>query len=126
MLALIEGLPDTCKTWVALGADPWTLEQQLLRDIANTNRSIDATQFNVYRNRDETQPRKVEPIPGPHRIRTPEQQAADEAARAEAQQQDALAEHASIITHDLGEQVLTGQITMLELSRRIMAAGGVT
>lgn len=110
---------------MALGADPWTLEQHLLRDIANTNRSIDATQFNVYRDRESTDPRKVDPIPGPTRVATPEQQAADEAARLEAQRQDALDEHASIITHDIGEQVLTGQITMLELSRRIMAQGGV-
>lgn len=125
LLVLIDGLPDTCATWVALGADPWTLEQHLLRDIANSGRSTDALLFNVNRDREKTEPRLFDPIPAPERVLTHEQQAALEAERAAEQQRQALAEQSSVITHDIGTLLFSGQLTMTELSRRIRAEGRI-
>lgn len=122
---LIEGLPPTCSTWVALGADPWTPAEHLLRDIANSGRSQDALLFNVYRDREKTEPRRYEPIAPPSRRLTPEQQAAEEQRRVEEQRELEIAENAAVITHDIGGMLFSGQLTMLELSRRIQAEKGI-
>ncbi|MFE3081773.1 hypothetical protein [Nocardia tengchongensis] len=96
-----------------------------MRDIANSGRSSDALLFNVYRNREKTEPRTFEPIPAPERKRTPEQQAADEQRRLEEQRQQQIEEHSAVITHDIGMQLLTGQMTMDDLAWRIRAKRGI-
>ncbi len=125
MLTLIEGLPPTCDTWVALGADPWTTSEHLLRRIANSTGVTEAITFNVNRDREKVpEARTFDPIPMPERIRTPEHQAADEARQLTEQHRQALEEQSSMITHDIGTQLFSGQLTMRELSERIQAAGG--
>lgn len=123
---MIKGLSPTCDTWVALGADPWTPGEHLLRDIANSERSSNTILFNVNRDRDQTTARTFEPIPGPTLVQTPEQEAVAEERRLEERQRQALAEQSSVITHDIGQQLFSGQVTMLEMSQRIHAAGGVS
>ncbi|MEU6580670.1 hypothetical protein [Nocardia sp. NPDC046763] len=108
-----------------LGADPWTPTEHLLRDIANSGRSSDALLFNVYRDREKTEPRTFEPIPSPKRELTPEQQAAEEQRRVEEQRELEIAENSAVVTHDIGELLFSGQLTMLELSRRIQAERGI-
>ncbi|WP_040853817.1 hypothetical protein [Nocardia niigatensis] len=108
-----------------LGADPWTLDQHLLRDIANSGRSSDALLFNVYRDREKTDPRKFEPIPAPECKRTPEQQAQEEQRRLEEQRQREIEENSAVITHDIGTALFRGELTMLELSRRVRAEQGI-
>lgn len=123
---LIEALPPTCDTWVALGADPWTLGDHLLHDIANSARSLDAITFNVNRDRDKVpEPRKYEPIPGPERVLTPEQKAAEDARQLAERQRQELEEVSAMVTHDIGAKLFSGQLTMLELSRQIRASGGL-
>lgn len=97
----------------------------MLRDIANSERSTNALLFNVNRDRAKTEERIFEPIPAPHRVLTPEQQAAEEKQRLEEQRRAELEEQSSMITHDIGTKLFSGELTMTELSHRLRASGGL-